>query len=514
MKLKKYYSIIIPLFFFTISFILLGRHEMWRDEIQHWLLARDSTNILTLIENLKYEGSPGLWHFILFLITRIFNDPYYMQVLHVLISSSTIFIIFKYSPFNKIQKILLTFNYFLFFEYSLIARSYVISVFLVFIYCALFKKKENNSIKIALVLFLLSNSGIFGLILAVCLFGTTILESLLRVYKKKYKLRDFIRKESFSIFIIFSGFLSSLLQLFYNLPKDVIYKNLSLTLPSINKILLFLKYILRAYIPIPDFNLSNWWGSSILKDNNLLAFLSIIFLMLVISIFINYLFKRPSALFLYLSISFILSLFFLLKFSGSSLRHHGLIFIGLIASLWIYNYCLDFNKNKKIKFGSKALTFATTSIFSLQAFAGISAASLDYMLPFSSAKETADFINKIDLSKYEIISHGDAQGSAILGYIKNKKAFYYLTTGKKGSFIKWNELRAKNNEIIAQRNEDINNKILQNIVEEIIANDKQVILVLNTPLKELTSSNENFREVFVSQKSTVKDETFYVYLYQ
>ena len=80
--------------------------------------------------------------------------------------------------------------------------------------------------------------------------------------------------------------------------------------------------------------------------------------------------------------------------------------------------------------------------------------------------------------------------------------------------IKWNELRAKNNEIIAQRNEDINNKILQNIVEEIIANDKQVILVLNTPLKELTSLNENFREVFVSQKSTVKDEIFYVYLYQ
>ena len=506
MKLKKYYSIIIPLFFFTISFLLLGRHEMWRDEIQHWLLARDSTNIYTLIENLKYEGSPGLWHFILFLITRIFNDPYYMQVLHVLISSSTIFIIFKYSPFNKIQKILLTFNYFLFFEYSLIARSYVISVFLVFIYCALFKKKENNSIKIALVLFLLSNSGIFGLILAVCLFGTTILESLLRVYKKKYELRDFIRKESFSIFIIFSGFLSSLLQLFYNIPKDETYRNLPLTLPSINKILLFLKYILRAYIPIPDFNLSNWWGSSILKDNNLLAFLSIIFLMLVISIFINYLFKRPSALFLYLSISFILSLFFLLKFSGS-LRHHGLIFIGLIASLWIYNYCLDFNKNKKIKFGSKALTFATTSIFSLQAFAGISAASLDYMLPFSSAKETADFINKIDLSKYEIISHGDAQGSAILGYIKNKKAFYYLTTGKKGSFIKWNESRSR-----AKGDEKV--KILQNLVEEIIANDKEVILVLNTPLKESIFSDEKFREIFVSKNSTVKDEKFYIYLYE
>ena len=228
--------------------------------------------------------------------------------------------------------------------------------------------------------------------------------------------------------------------------------------------------------------------------------------MLIISIFVNYLLKRPSSLFLYLSITLSLFLFFLLKYSGS-LRHHGLIFIGLISSLWVYNYCLEFSKNKKINFGNKAITFATTSIFSLQAFAGISAASLDYLLPFSSAKETASFLDMIDLPKYEIISHGDAQGSAILGYIKNKKAFYYLTTGKKGSFIKWNESRSR-----AKGDEKV--KILQNLVEEIIANDKEVILVLNTPLKESIFSDEKFREIFVSKNSTVKDEKFYIYLYE
>ena len=506
MKIKENYSLIIPLIFATISFLLLGKHEMWRDEVQQWLLVRDSYDLFELNQNLKYEGSPGLWYYLLFPITRIFNDPFYMQVLHVLISSSTIFIIFRYSPFNKIQKILLTFNYFLFFEYSQISRSYGLSVFLIFIYCVLFKNKEKNSIKIAIVLFLIAHSSIFGLFIALCLFSTSILESLLRVYKKKYELRVFIRKESLSISIVFFGFLSSLLQLFYNLPQDGSYTNLPLKFPSFNETLRIFKYVLRAYIPIPDFNLTHWWGSSIIKDNYLLAFLSIIFLLLIISIFVNYLLKRPSSLFLYLSITLSLFLFFLLKYSGS-LRHHGLIFIGLISSLWVYNYCLEFSKNKKINFGNKAITFATTSIFSLQAFAGISAASLDYLLPFSSAKETASFLDMIDLPKYEIISHGDAQGSAILGYIKNKKAFYYLTTGKKGSFIKWNESRSR-----AKGDEKV--KILQNLVEEIIANDKEVILVLNTPLKESIFSDEKFREIFVSKNSTVKDEKFYIYLYE
>ena len=132
MKIKENYSLIIPLIFATISFLLLGKHEMWRDEVQQWLLVRDSYDLFELNQNLKYEGSPGLWYYLLFPITRIFNDPFYMQVLHVLISSSTIFIIFRYSPFNKIQKILLTFNYFLFFEYSQISRSYGLSVFLIF----------------------------------------------------------------------------------------------------------------------------------------------------------------------------------------------------------------------------------------------------------------------------------------------------------------------------------------------------------------------------------------------
>ena len=60
------HSLIISVIFFILSFWLLGKHEMWRDELQAWLLARDSSNLISLSQNLKAEGHPGLCHYILF----------------------------------------------------------------------------------------------------------------------------------------------------------------------------------------------------------------------------------------------------------------------------------------------------------------------------------------------------------------------------------------------------------------------------------------------------------------
>src|SRR5579871_6286134 len=43
----------------------LQYHEKWADEAQAWLIARD-LNLKTIwFHELRYEGSPGLWHTIL-----------------------------------------------------------------------------------------------------------------------------------------------------------------------------------------------------------------------------------------------------------------------------------------------------------------------------------------------------------------------------------------------------------------------------------------------------------------
>src|SRR5215469_18650132 len=59
------YAWIITTMFFLLGANLLLHHEMWRDEIQDWLLARDSNSVPRLFANLKYEGHPGLWYLLL-----------------------------------------------------------------------------------------------------------------------------------------------------------------------------------------------------------------------------------------------------------------------------------------------------------------------------------------------------------------------------------------------------------------------------------------------------------------
>src|ERR1700739_158444 len=53
---------------FTIRY-----HEKWADEAQAWLLARDLDLKTLWFHELRYEGSPGLWHTILWIARHWFG---------------------------------------------------------------------------------------------------------------------------------------------------------------------------------------------------------------------------------------------------------------------------------------------------------------------------------------------------------------------------------------------------------------------------------------------------------
>ncbi len=38
-----------------------AHHQMWRDELQHWLLAKHATGLVKLYHNPIYDGHPGVW---------------------------------------------------------------------------------------------------------------------------------------------------------------------------------------------------------------------------------------------------------------------------------------------------------------------------------------------------------------------------------------------------------------------------------------------------------------------
>ena len=498
--MKKFLYLIIPAFFSLISFLIIGKHEMWRDEIQAWLLVRDSADIFSLSQNLKYEGHPGLWHYLLFPLTRIFNDPFYMQVLNLIISTCSIFILFRWSPFNNTQKILLTFSYFLVYEYTAIARSYSLSVLLLFLFCTLFENRKKNIIKISIILFLLSHTSIFGIFISLCLYLTIISEKIIEVLFQKQSLKIFFRKSFlFSLIIFFMGLFTSILQILP--PKDGTFANSKIYFPNANKIFSVSKSSIQSYFPLPNLKI-NFWGSSFAEKSTFLEIIFIVAFILIVFIFINYFFRRPSSLFFYISSSTLLLTFFLFKFGGN-LRHYGFLFLILLTSLWIFNYCYELKSNMKQRFLTKNLKVISTLLFSLQALAGIISVIFDFIFPFSAAKEVANFLNNEDLINTEIISYPDYTGTAILGYTDKINSFYHLETGKKASFIKWNN----------ERTSRVDDLTLQKLSNKITLEGKKVILVLNKPINKYYFSENNFQKIYTSKKSIVNDEEFHIYFY-
>ena len=70
--------------FMLIAGFTIFRHEMWRDEIQAWMIASDSTSLPNLFHNLRYDGHPALWYLLLYAVSRFTQRPVAMQVVHLL----------------------------------------------------------------------------------------------------------------------------------------------------------------------------------------------------------------------------------------------------------------------------------------------------------------------------------------------------------------------------------------------------------------------------------------------
>jgi hypothetical protein len=92
--------------FSSLELVNIFHHVMWRDELQVWMIARQSHSIAELISLKRYEGHPDAWFLLVYLITKVTANPLWMQLVHVLVSSATAFVIARYSPFTRAQKIL------------------------------------------------------------------------------------------------------------------------------------------------------------------------------------------------------------------------------------------------------------------------------------------------------------------------------------------------------------------------------------------------------------------------
>ncbi len=155
------------------------RHEPWFDEAQAWLLARDDSLWHLLSSQMRYEGSPPLWHLLLMGPAKL-GAPYAtITVIAVAIAIAGAYVLVRHSPFPLPLTLGVLFSFVVAYQYAVVARSYVLLPLLLFLLAIAWAGRIRDPWPFVLILGLLASTSTHGLLVA----GSVFLVHLLQVWR-------------------------------------------------------------------------------------------------------------------------------------------------------------------------------------------------------------------------------------------------------------------------------------------------------------------------------------------
>ncbi|KAA6439827.1 hypothetical protein FEM33_10265 [Dyadobacter flavalbus] len=403
------------LFLIYISLVAFGlyHHEMWRDEIQAWNLVHDSASIPDLFHNIRYEGHPVLWFLVLWPFSKFSHDPHIIQVVHFGMAAFVAFLVIYKSPLRFYQQIAVLFSYFLFFEYGLISRNYLIGIALLLGIAVLWKSDRKNSWSIGILIFLLFQSNAFMALIA----AAVLLMLMLELFQSRILFRP---GNIVSVIFAMAGGLLFLVTIVP--PPDNSYAPIwnlhfwpGLAVTTIGK-------ITAGLLPVPEFKTA-FWGTRLIENSIVNAMIAVpVVAALLWSL------RKNTSVFIFTFTSFGLMLLFLYLKPVGTYRHYGHFSMALLFAYWIYAYRSE---------QPRMTSFIFNSVFFAQLPIGLFAAFTDWKNPFSNAVHAADYIERNMPENVRIAGAFNYLSTPVAGYLQ--KEIRFLNDGRFSDYVIWRE---------------------------------------------------------------------------
>jgi hypothetical protein len=471
-------------------------HEMWRDELNPWMIAKDSHSLRELFHNLRYDGHPPLWYLMLYAMTRVTHNPAAMQYLHLTIAVASAYVFLRFAPFTRLQRLLFVFGYFPLYEYAAIRRAYAIGLLLIFVICAVYRAGVGKEYwLLAALLFLLAQTSAYGFLIVVSIAGTMVFEFLVdkdvRTYVWDKKLTVLL-----SVCLVLIGLAVSAVVM---IPEsDSCYAGIGTTRLDLGRLQQTLATVWQGYVPIP--RLSHcYWNRNIFPGRIVPFLLAMPLLCFVLLLFA----RRRVPLVLFGSCTFLILSFQYFKYLGF-LRHFGHMYIMFVVSLWFERFYGEDAEPKTVwirnaaAFCSSRKTAFVTLLLVVNVIAGLHASAMEWIYPFSQAKNTARYIEQKGLDKLPILGSVDEMVSPVAEYLG--RPIYYAASERMGTFILYDKKTAT----------AVTEPTLITKAYNLAENEKgNVLLVLNYKLKG------DYKPIVLLkafEKSIRRDENFYLYL--
>jgi hypothetical protein len=426
---------VLVVIFGCLSGIGLAHHEMWRDELQAWTLARDSSSLAELWQNMVTESHPMLWHTLLFVVARFTRNPVGMQCLHWLIGVVSVYLFVRFSPFTKFQKVLFCFGYYPVYEYGVISRNYSLCMLLLFLFCVLVQRRPRNYIALG---------GVIGLLTGAHFFDIPIAWALLAVLAwdcaRSPEEREYLRHHRGAV--LAGVFLFVLCQAFFAVELWRFSRQMSVEPPlrfHLSVAPEACSSMWRMFFPIPETTLDEFlWNTNLLADiSDTGTRVAVFFGGLLFIVFLALLWLRSgrAALLYLLGTSGLLGLQLALGFG--SMRHMGKHYLLLLASWWLA-WSVAVVPGPSGWFGSlgrrteQLASNLITVVLAIHVVAGAICYWGDIRGVFSTAKETVQYLTNQGLADKPVVISHDTFAPSISAYLG--RSVYAADSGRAQGF--------------------------------------------------------------------------------
>lgn len=474
----------VTLGFALILILQISRHDMWRDEIHSWGLVLASPTLPDLIHNLRFTGHPALWYLPLWAVSHLTASPYAVQVVHALIALCLIGAIGLFSPFSRLERLLLLASYFVLYEYTVISRNYGIGFLIALIYAQMRATRPDRLYLNACLLGLLANTNMFAFILSGAFAFEYAVELLFRRGRKNFRRAFMAALPAAAVYLAFAAAAVATMWPSPDISWRTTGQPLAQAFDPV-RLLAMITGNVTALLPTHPLNYWRAKADGILHPPDAFALpaLAVIFF---------YIFRRNAQLLIIPGLTFIGSVAVGQLIYANSIRHWGITFVAFVATLWIY------------RVANRERSYFALGLLAISAAAGIAISVQQFSWTFSEGRHTAEWIRKNGFADDALIGLPDTYGVVVAQYLG--KPMYFLECSCTDTFLFYHKRRD------AYHPREMPERLARAVGE---LAQRPILFIDAHPLTEAELADIRARGVAVTQLAAFAqastDENFYVY---
>jgi hypothetical protein len=486
------FAAIVVLAYLPVALFAIGHHEMWRDELHCWLVARDSATPWDVVRNRAYDGQPPLWYWLLWVLQRTLPGagPLAMQAVHVAIAAAVVWLFARHAPFGRAARVAFPFGYFLAYEYVALSRCYGLALLLALLLCVNHPRRFERPWTIAALLIGLALTTTVATIVAAAYISALAIDTVAGVRQGAPSARR-------GAIPIAAGVVACLAAALCTWPpadSTVTHIAWPHELPSDDAP----TRLVVALAPIPRVDFFFW------NSNALLAWEPLRRVALPLSIalaaWILFLFSRVRAAGLLFGVGAALLVALFAFVYGGDVRHQGFFFVLFLMGAWIVRGSTPPPGPRRLRDAALAPTLAV--VLGLHVLGTPVALYYDARYVFSSGHRAADALRAAGLGDALLVAELDFPATAVIGHLGRNVSAYSPRTGRTFSFVKWTRDRHWDPTDV---------QTLRFAADLGAAKGEDAVLLMNRPLlPELVDGNRVTR-IAEEYDSMIEEENFYIY---